>query len=438
MATGQNLQGSSPAGLIGVNVYSYDNTSTLYSTNCVSGVAPLERIGIAVSIDKASHTSSMHVYGRTGSFDTAFRGVLTFISDSLPTENDVEQLATPLADSFVMNEAGSVSANIVYRIPESMAGTTLYISFVFKFVYEIPAAESVTGYVVVPVSITVNDFEPENGSGKISLVSVEDQNGNDVSKAVCLDLGPTVETVTYIFNYDDPNPENYLFIPVISEEVPGDNRWQEQNSYVNNNLAELESPLIISSDSDFTGGNASLVLNAALLQLGKYCVGAIAKFTNVTLPDLPGCPVMTVDVLVSHSNWTGSGFILEVDLTFNTPAGYVIAKPAVYVTLIPNSASVSYLETSFEGAAGNNNVNSGPITVVDNDPTKNRQRFFGEDYRVFINFQLLVTESVSSETCAFVPVGTNITVLFPSPVDSNNLATYNGSVGSTNFALTAI
>ena len=439
--TGEDLQGNSPNGAIGVNVYSYDTANDLFETNCISGVAPLERIGLAVSLDKSSHTESMHLFGRTGNFDSAFIGVSMLLTNALPTEEDVAQLATPVPESTITDEADTISVNIVYRVPESKANSTFYISFAFKFAYEIPASDTITGYVIVPFSITVNPFDDLALNNKIDLVSIEDQDGNDVSTAVCLDGRTPPETITYVFSFDDANPENYAFIPVVSQEVPGDNKWQERNSYVNTNLAQLESAYILSSSDDFTGGQAQVVLDAAMFQVGDYCVGAIAKFKNVQPPVISNCPTFDVDITVAYAYWTEYGFNLIIDIDFNIPTGYSISKPMVLLTVKHSSATdpYTYLETEIEGVGGLvGSITNQEILVVDNDPSKGKLRVNSTNYSLLFNFELLATETATGETCTFLPDAPNLEILVPTPAETDNLINHNGTIGPTNFVLRAI
>ena len=430
------LTGSSPNGNIGISMYSHDNADTIHQTNCLSGVAPLERIGIAVSIDKTTHTQSMHTFGRTGNFDSSFVGVLSLITETLPSEEDIELLATPVADSMVDNDTDQVNVNIIYRVPESLAGKTVYITIVFKFSYEVPPADPVIGYVVIPTSLTVMDFEDAGGADKISLVSILDQDGNNVANGVCVDLGIT-ELVTYTFQYDDPNPENYSFIPLISEEVIGDNRWQEENPYPNANFAQLDSDYIVAADSDFTGGTAQVTIDIRLLPISNYCVSAIAKHNTLTAPDVGACVAMTVHVQISHFYWTDFGFNLLVDLIdFILPAGYSMGTPKVFMT-VKNGAQI-YLDTEMTGIGGLvGQITDKEFLIVDNDPGQGLSRVHDNIYEVSFTFEIQLTDTTTMETCSYLPDG-SVVMQIPTPAVGAALDSYNGTIGPTSFNLRAI
>lgn len=322
---------SAPTGNFGIAIFSYDKLSNTYDKPCAINVAPLERIGIAVSMDKASYNSSVAgVYGYPGDWGSNFIGILTYTSETSLTINDADTIATNgvvLPATQISDDGSTVAAQVIRMIPEDWADSTRIIHFIFQFVHN-KSGVIETDYVVIPVHLTIRPFEDGTGAGLIQLISVEDESANDVSKGVCWDQLP--ETVTFTFQYNGLTPENYLFIPVIKSEFSD---WREHNVWVNANLPQYTNELVISADEDFTGGTAELVLDASKFLMGDYCVAAIAKLDN------PGAPVPCVETLdvtldlILHM-WTFESFTAKLQYLVIPPLGFTVERVELSLSFI--------------------------------------------------------------------------------------------------------
>jgi hypothetical protein len=177
-----------------------------------------------------------------------------------------------------------------------------------------------TDFVVIPVRLIVRDFEDGTVGGLIQLISVVDNNANDVSKGVCYESLP--ETVTFTFQYNGLNPENYLFIPTIKSTF---SEYQEHNEWNNANMSQLTNPLVVSADEDFTGGTADLVVSGAKLLMGSYCFAAIAK---EALPAVPVACTALIDVTIMavFENWNEGAFTLDLTYSVAAPVGFTVER----------------------------------------------------------------------------------------------------------------
>lgn len=326
---------SVPSGNFGIAIFSYDKLANVYDKPCASNVAPLERVGISVSMDRASYNSAVAgVYGYPGDWDSNFVKILTYIDDVDLTTSDADTIATNatvVPSTQIVDDGSTVTVQVIKMVPEDWAGTTQTIHFIFQFSHN-KSGTIETDYVVIPVRLTVRDFEDGTGAGLIQLISVEDNLSNDVSKGVCFDSLP--ETITFTFQYNGASPENYLFIPLIRSEFSD---WQEHDPYTNANMAQLESDFVISADEDFTGGTAELVLDGSKFSLGDYCVAAIAK---MAAPAAPVACSTTIDVTldVACRYWTEESFTFQMEYEATPLAGYTVERIQVSASLIRTSA----------------------------------------------------------------------------------------------------
>lgn len=317
---------SVPIGSFGIGVFSYDLGASIYDKACAINVAPLERIGVSVSMEKATYNdSAAGVYGYPGQWDDNFVGILTYISDMDLQVGDADTIASgaSVLPAENINDDGSVvTGQLITMIPEEWAGSTRTIHFIFQFTHN-KSGSIETDYAVIPVRLTIRDFEDGTGSGLIQLISVVDNGANDVSKGVC--VGSLPETVTFTFQYNGASPETFLFIPTIKSEFSD---YKEHNAWANANMPQLTNDLVVSADQDFTGGTAELVLDGAKLLSGSYCIGAIAKQAT---PATPTACVTTIDVALTalFKNWTTESFTVELTYGVTAPVGFTVERVQV-------------------------------------------------------------------------------------------------------------
>jgi hypothetical protein len=197
----------------------------------------------------------------------------------------------------------------------------------------------------------------------------KDQSGN-VVKEICEDFdGPLVVEVTKIATVDD-----YNLIAVIKRDIVGLDP-DEEESYDNNILEQLQSSLLLNVETTFGVDNlASFEVEDELLEVGeKYRIVAIAKKENLTPP--VQCPVINViteteatSVVPSGSDIVGT-FAIDYTITnfapstvsgvtINTSTDPKLAGSAQVDVFVTDTGSYVYVVTWVGGFIGD------PVTII--------------------------------------------------------------------------
>lgn len=368
---------ASPAyGNTAFSMFTYDRQSKIWATDRLLNVAPLERVRIIVSMDKSSYNASAVATGAGGTFDLNFSDVLFYTDVNLPqTTAEVLTKGVSVPAASITDDPAFLQASRTVRIPRSFAFKDSYA--IFAFVFDMPL-----GYrdiIVRPFALNVRDFDDgPNGDGVLTLVSLKDQDGDDIPvNSICLG---SVETVTALFTLGVGAPEDYSFIPYFRAQ--NSDAIGEHDAYLNNNIEQLTSPLVISTDIDFTGGDAEVVFDASLIPANTvFCVGAIAKLgASIAPPDPPpvsGCATFDVDIVQTIDEVTPNQFRLTTVVAIsNISDGGSGERILINIASGDPSINIFGVVASFQ----QNSATFSGVIVDFNGTTPNRPRQFNINY----------------------------------------------------------
>ena len=415
---------SAPMGSYGTAIFSYDKLNAVYDKPCAINAAPLERVGIAVTMDKATYNASAAgVFGYPGDWSSNFVKMLLLVSDQDLTTADqdtIAQNAIVIPADDVYDDGVQVTGQQVISIPEEWAATAQTINFIYQFTHN-KAGVIETDYVVIPVRIFVADFEDGTGAGKIQLISVEDGAANDLSKGICISDLPTEVILTFQLNL--ASPENYLFIPTIRSEL---GTWMEHNVWANDNLPQLTNGLVLAADEDFTGGVATLTVDPSKMVLGNYCFGAIAKMAALAVPATCTAEIsVTLDVFLKM--WTVQSFTVQLDYYVVPPVGYTVERMQTNISLIQigNQPPISF-GWLLQVVENDVTSTSGSISYPDN---VNGERPIGGQYRFKVEALVRIVEDATGAVCSYNGYYYEFTINTPS--ESDVLVNYQDSYTHT-------
>lgn len=329
------------SGDVEVRFVTYDTAGKIWGTDCIANIAAGERFNVSVTMDKATYDANIITNGVAGTFNSNFRGGLLAITQTLPiTTAGLVSISTSLSTSSVIDNGPSVTLIGSGRIPSSWAGQTGFAILTFVFEITLTGVGSYTDYISIPIRLVVNYYDDHpSGFHRLELISVKNENGDDVNPAMCLDQNMRLFLTYELTGVIDP--ADYVFIPFLrfenSETVFEFNTWN--NPY----LRRLESDVFIAADQYFTAGQAVLEIDPQLLAVNqRYCVGAIAKNDDTGLP-ASTCPTFDLNLVHSADQVNNFGFVYGVGVTlsnFSIP----VTIEALDVTIAYESGGLNVLD----------------------------------------------------------------------------------------------
>jgi hypothetical protein len=331
-------------------IYDYSSANNVYS-DCITNVAPGERLKICVGANIASYDAAAQAAGIPGNYYTNFQGIGNRVLDAMPTNYTVYGLEQTY--TFTPNNTLSGGCINSLRIPDDWAGTTKYL--VFSYVFKITIGTySYFEYAYHTIAISVAEFSTD-------LTATFTQGGQPLGNKICQDTGDSpIEMIV-----TNAQGANFDFIGLIK--ATGTNNWFEEESYANTNLPQAGIGSITLIDADFTGGDASLQINPELLSLNtEYCIRAIAKEKSVTAPT---CAPITIDFTITVGSiipiFGGASSTIYYSIGWNVTAGagtitgITINSPATNPVTYTGTGNTGTL-TGFYGIW----LNSAPLNIL--------------------------------------------------------------------------
>lgn len=308
------------SGLIGIGITTYNKVGTIYQTSYVQKLAPLERVRISMSIDKAGYTDRVSASFPGSSVDlntnlVAVKVINKTGAGNYPTISEIQADGSTIPNSqlFDQTDGNGLEVKVMneeFRLPASWNGTTWTRTYVWIFRHG-----QNTDYCIVPVELQVDDYESNSAPANrdVDLVAIEDQDGNPIAltdTTFCLTDG--IETLKLTFQLDGAlaPANNFNFIPIVGPEDQV--AWTENNAFAHPAMNQLSSDFVIENDEAFSAGSsqASVTIDATRFVEGvAYAITGIAKEGNLSDPAPPvaGCdPSIQLDFTYNTSNW-GSG-----------------------------------------------------------------------------------------------------------------------------------
>jgi hypothetical protein len=299
-------------------IYDYND---VYTNDCLQ-VTAYERIKSCVEVDKASYDTELSGKGLPGDFDSNFISVrVRLILGDANILDPFDPANTVIFD--VNDKAGDPALTtkdtfndfiscLIFRTQPEWAN----IPFVVIHTYTYNIAEPNNPYTDVihyQQLFNLDGLQEDTGNNFLTGITFEDQAGDPV-KEICEDFnGPLVVKVTKVGTL----PDDYNLIAGIKPDVVNAD-VEEEESYNNNTLDQLDSSLLLNVDATFGGDDeAQFEVEDSLLELGqKYRIIAIAKKVNPTPPT--ACPVINIatQTEVTAEGVLGGNQFADLDIDF--------------------------------------------------------------------------------------------------------------------------
>lgn len=298
-----------------------DDYNSRYTGDCLQ-VTAYERIKSCVEVDKASYDTALGAQSLPGDFDSNFfslRVRLILLDNNIvnaldPTNTVVidvndKQGAPELTIQDTFNDYISC---LIFRVQPEWANTPFMV--IHTFTYKI-GSDPADGFdnpyddiVHFPQLFNLNGLEEDTGNNFLTSIVFKDQAG-DIVKEICEDFdGPMVVEVTKVATGLD-----YNLIAAIKPDIVN-NVVDEEESYNNGLLDQLDSSLLLNVDTLFVANVATFEVEDTLLELGqKYRVIGIAKEENLTPPTI--CPIINIATDTDCTAVGGSTFA-DYDINF--------------------------------------------------------------------------------------------------------------------------
>lgn len=280
--------------------------------NCLEATL-MERIQSCVSVDKATYNAEIITNATEGTFNSNFDNVrVTVVSlfGDIGTVIDVNT-NTGSPDLVVVDNNDTYSTCLTFRLQPEWANTAFVITHTYTYNLSkdgVPYSDVITFI----QTINADKLEENDGAPVITGIVFKDIGGNVLTELCDTDAGPITVEVT-----KGVTPDDYNLIALIRRDIANE-APQEEESYDNNILEQLESDIIDAVDATFVANVAVFEVDPTKLERGqKYRVFAIAKKVNLT-PPVP-CPVIEIE---TNTEVTSTGLIgpdevttLDIDFT---------------------------------------------------------------------------------------------------------------------------
>lgn len=319
-----------PVGNISSVVETYSTVPcTQYTSTCLRGFAPCERVKMCVTIEKASYNAAVFECNESGTFDSNILQYSMSVLDSDPV-NGQSYPPSPIAGQTIQifDSEDNFTFCTTFRIPEDWINTLHYITFGFRF-----QMSDHIDTIYYPISMTVGEYVTPNS------VTVTDQDGNEVIEGQF--CGSELEEVRLDFILGDPD----LSLQNVNWYVHKSNGTiDEYNGYFANCLPQIESDIVLYGDSEVAPVSPTyIVLDPTLLPIGENCVKLVAKSDEIEV--CPPCTSFdgTITATVTMSNPLQQEVTIDYDfsgitstlLFFEINGTYYTSLTGSYTMIIP-------------------------------------------------------------------------------------------------------
>ena len=326
-------------------------------------VAALERIRSCVEVDKNTYNTELATKGIDGSFDANFDNVRIVLAIGLSNQPNIIDINSNTGDPSleIRQSANTFESCLTFRLPLSLLNTALQLTHIYTYnlVKDGLAYQDVIEYIQW-INADILQEDAPLATQVITDISFKDSGGN-VIEEICSESAEliTVE-VTKAATLDD-----YNLIAMVRRDTTNATP-EEEESYNNNILPQLSTPIIDSVDALFVANMATFDIDPTQLSEDeRYCVFAVAKKVNLTPPT--GCitilmqtdttvtttgiigidEVTTLDIDFSISNFSPST-VTNVDISSIT-TGFNVAPNPQIDNFITDNGTYSYVVTFLGG-----------------------------------------------------------------------------------------